>query len=101
MQTSGAEPATRSRTAYGGTVSLASKACPSVPGPGASSASPGPFIYALLAAESRWTGGIAQGLDRPHFDLTLPQGLPQGRFCTLLSTLQNDENPAICRAFAA
>lgn len=41
----------------------------------------------------------AQGLNRPHFDLMLPQALPQGRFCTLLSTPQKDENPAICRVF--
>jgi hypothetical protein len=38
------KPATRSGTAHVGTVSLASKACPSVPGPGALVASPGPFI---------------------------------------------------------
>lgn len=33
------------------------------------------LISAFLAAERRWTGDAAQGLDRPHFDLTLPQGL--------------------------
>jgi hypothetical protein len=38
------EPATRSSAAYVGTVSLASKARPSVPGPGAFLAPPGPLI---------------------------------------------------------
>src|SRR5680860_951047 len=82
------KPATRSRTIYVGTVSLASKARTSVPGPGAFKRRRGRLFSALLAAERRWIGGAAQGLDRPHFDLTLPQGLPQGRFCTLLSAPQ-------------
>jgi hypothetical protein len=55
-----------------GPVALASKARPSVPGPGALARRRG-HSFAFLAAEPRWTGGAAQGLTRPHFDLILPQ----------------------------
>src|SRR6187549_571573 len=88
------EPATRSRAAYVGTVSLASKARTSVPGPGAFQRRRG-RLFAFLAAERRWTGAAAQGLNRPHFDLTLPQGLPQRLFSAILRSSKNAETRSI------
>jgi hypothetical protein len=37
---------------------------------------------------------LEEGLSRSLSDLTLPQSLPHGQFCTLLSARQNKKNPA-------
>lgn len=73
------EPATRSRTIRVGTVYLSSKACTSMPGPGA--------LCAAGAAYSRFSrpnvGGLEalrKGWNQPLPKLILPQSLPKAIF---------------------
>jgi hypothetical protein len=77
------EPATRSSAAYVGTVSLASKALSSVPGPGALVAPPGPLIR-VSRRERRWTGGPSQGLESTSVETHLAPELAPRPFLTLI-----------------
>jgi hypothetical protein len=66
-----------SKEVEAGTVSLASKALPSVPGPGAFHRRRGRY-FAFLAANVGGPEPSAQGLDRPLSKRMLAQALPHG-----------------------